>query len=547
MRNRRVWISALISILIFSISPFAAGDPGDSVFIVVDVSQSMLPYREQVTRYVTDEIMKESVGWGDTVFILRFDSQPAVQAAVTVKDKSDIESLLRELLLLDYLGRYTDINRALDFLTGYIGDIESSEKLIIFFLSDFIQDPPPGIRYEKSAAELMDSHFASMGKKELDGWSVYLLTRPTLLPSSDKETKIAEDSEEEKAAVEEPRSPAVEEKGQEEATAAPKTAETDASQNGQEPELETEEVEMPDNRAAEKEEDGKSADQEAEKETTEPESPIDQTRFREEDTDASRPEDAETDASRPQPSEDRKEDTGSPKEDTESPAENKADRQTKSDATVKQKSAPETQAASGQKDTADLPAKEDDAEAETREASGNGIRINWNFLPILLYVLAGLFALAMLIWLAVKLRQKLKTEPVYTLSKQQPDQARYGNRPIEMKVFFQNSHIGSRNIHWIKKNSAKSIGGGVSAYLIFLVPVPYRIAEIVYDGSQYSFIPLKKVYFPGVRDNIAGCLNEWIAGVADNGQEFSLIFREYVSPLEELNKLMRSVNSPRNH
>ncbi len=113
--------------------------------------------------------------------------------------------------------------------------------------------------------------------------------------------------------------------------------------------------------------------------------------------------------------------------------------------------------------------------------------------------------------------------------------------PIEMFVELQKRHIGLRNIHKIHKSKSLSVGGGHSSYLIFLVPVPSRIAEINFDGRTFTFTPLKKEFFPHIAGPIKNCLEMEIPAVSAKGYELSLSFHRYISPLEQINALMRSI------
>jgi hypothetical protein len=112
---------------------------------------------------------------------------------------------------------------------------------------------------------------------------------------------------------------------------------------------------------------------------------------------------------------------------------------------------------------------------------------------------------------------------------------------IEMRVSLQNPHIGFRNVHRIPEGGRRSIGGGFSSYLIFLVRVLSSIAEIRNQSGKYVFIPLRPEVFPGVSGPIDDCLDVEIPFVGPHGREMSLYFRQWVSPLDEINRIMRSV------
>jgi hypothetical protein len=112
---------------------------------------------------------------------------------------------------------------------------------------------------------------------------------------------------------------------------------------------------------------------------------------------------------------------------------------------------------------------------------------------------------------------------------------------IEMHVSEQNSHIGFRNIHRIPPGSSRSVGGSFSAFFVFIVPVPGRIAEIRNEAGRYVFMPLRPEYFPAVSGPVTDCVGAEIPFTTPKGYSGTISFRKWVSPLEEINALMRSV------
>lgn len=112
---------------------------------------------------------------------------------------------------------------------------------------------------------------------------------------------------------------------------------------------------------------------------------------------------------------------------------------------------------------------------------------------------------------------------------------------IEMRVSFQNPHIGFRNIHRVKENKILSIGGGLSQFLIFLIPMPPHIAELYKENGNYIFNPVQKEYFPDLKGPVADCLNKEIPVVSRHGYRSIIVFREYISPLAQLHGLLHSI------
>jgi hypothetical protein len=105
---------------------------------------------------------------------------------------------------------------------------------------------------------------------------------------------------------------------------------------------------------------------------------------------------------------------------------------------------------------------------------------------------------------------------------------------IEMIVDMQRRHIGQRNIRTIKRNRSLTVGGGRSAFLIFLVPVPQRIARIYYDGDGFTFKPIKLDYFPGLKGEVPDCLYKGIYAESKKHYPLEITFKRYVSPMDEI-------------
>ena len=68
---------------------------------------------------------------------------------------------------------------------------------------------------------------------------------------------------------------------------------------------------------------------------------------------------------------------------------------------------------------------------------------------------------------------------------------------IELFVEMQRKNIGMRNTQRLKIGDRMYVGGGKNdGFLIFLVPLPSKLASIEYDGKTYIFKILKPSFFP---------------------------------------------------
>jgi hypothetical protein len=62
--------------------------------------------------------------------------------------------------------------------------------------------------------------------------------------------------------------------------------------------------------------------------------------------------------------------------------------------------------------------------------------------------------------------------------------------------------------------------------------------------GAFSFIPRKAKYFPDLDGPVHHCLDKRIRIRGDKGQEIEVVFTEWVSPLEQLNRIMHLVDRP---
>jgi len=134
-----------------------------------------------------------------------------------------------------------------------------------------------------------------------------------------------------------------------------------------------------------------------------------------------------------------------------------------------------------------------------------------------------------------------------TRRSQYRDPGSFPTNPPMLNLFVeeQNTAIGRRNVHSLKKGSTYSVGGGASDFLIFLVPVPYRLGEVYFDGNNCTFTPLKPKYFPDLGSTqVHECIGKTIRILSDKNYEVFFHFERYRDPLIALNQLLHSIQVP---
>lgn len=121
------------------------------------------------------------------------------------------------------------------------------------------------------------------------------------------------------------------------------------------------------------------------------------------------------------------------------------------------------------------------------------------------------------------------------------------NNRIMLSLFVedQNTAIGKRNIHLIRPGRTLSVGGGRSDFLIFLVPLPAKIAELYFDGETCTFIPHKAEFFPDIKNSfVENCIDKTIHIISSKGYGMHIRFERFKDPLISLNTFLHSIHPP---
>jgi hypothetical protein len=126
----------------------------------------------------------------------------------------------------------------------------------------------------------------------------------------------------------------------------------------------------------------------------------------------------------------------------------------------------------------------------------------------------------------------------------EPRVVRPGAVRLTLTVAGQNPNIGKRNIRAMHSGRSASVGGGRSDFLIFLLPVPRRIAHLHFDGVDATLVPARPEFFPDYDSPIENCIGKDIRVVTLKGKELLIRFERYVPPIDRINKLLHCLESP---
>ena len=189
MNKRKNVKAAFFSVLLLSLvlagSPVWASSALDEegaasdVIVLLDVSQSVLPYFHDITDYVVSSVVKDFLRIGDTFHLLSFGESTQVEIAQRVSGEQDVRSILARLYLLYPLARNTDLVSACGYLYQYLADLPESRRKVVVLITDGVQNPSrtsPVYGLDSSAADKeLD---AAAARIRSNGWPVYIIKVP---------------------------------------------------------------------------------------------------------------------------------------------------------------------------------------------------------------------------------------------------------------------------------------------------------------------------------------------------------------------------------
>jgi Mg-chelatase subunit ChlD len=504
--------NALFLALLLMCLSALAWSTGIDVVVMVDISESMFPVFDDVVNYLLRDLLENRLHQGDSFHLLSFADSPEKEVQITIEATSDLADVIDRILLLNALGQYTDLIAAVDFLYDYTRSIPEQNKKLILLLTDGIHDPPPGSPNRLESGDVLARLLESSEKIKREGWDVHILRMPG-------ETSPGGSAEE------------VGKPGQDLLKELSEQLETDV--------LTYDEVEKE-----------SLTDKLTGFSTLQFPDPLGRVGRRFEAT------------------------FHITNHATQSLDYTLVDIHSNG-STLLRSSVTVTVPTNQRVDLVapmrlprgvpagkqSLPIELSFAASEARISPLQGElelqyepRVNWRLpewrildwqilLPYLIYGLVALILVGVIIVLVFIIRHRLQDAAFarFFAGIAETRKGRRSIRPLIMKVDSQNPNIGTRNIHSVPPGARRSVGGDGSTFLIYYVQMPRRIGEIRNDGRQYRFVPKKLEYFQNLNKPLADCLGTQIRAVSARGREVTFHFHEYVSPLEEINRLMRSV------
>jgi hypothetical protein len=170
---------ALLALFFLMGSSFAQAKDISDVVVLLDTSESMFPYFEQVVDIIVTRVARDYLRQGDTFHLLTFSDTTQLELAQGIKYEEDVRSLISRLYLVYPFGKNTDLISAVNYLQQYATDLPERNDKMIVIITDGIHNPSAKSPY---AAYSEDQALASIsdtaGKIAQKGWKVSIIRIP---------------------------------------------------------------------------------------------------------------------------------------------------------------------------------------------------------------------------------------------------------------------------------------------------------------------------------------------------------------------------------
>lgn len=160
----------LFLILICILAGNAWSEPADMV-ILLDTSESMFGEFDSKVTYLVDDIINKFIRIGDSFHLLVFDSNTRTEFTREIKTADDAAAVIRHLDLIHPFGKYTDLIEAYETVYNYVLNLPESSVKNIVILTDGIHDPPPG-KYDINEIEKRKELLKQLEKT---GWNITIV------------------------------------------------------------------------------------------------------------------------------------------------------------------------------------------------------------------------------------------------------------------------------------------------------------------------------------------------------------------------------------
>jgi len=156
-----------------------ATQPPVDLAILLDSSQSMFTYYDQVVEFVVTGIVSEYMRFGDTLHLISFSDTTQIEIAKKLQTEQDLRTAIARLYLLYPFGNSTDIITALRNSYQYISDLPISNRKLLVLITDGFHSPPDSSPFASYSTEEVRTEIQKIASKyREEGWEIRIISVP---------------------------------------------------------------------------------------------------------------------------------------------------------------------------------------------------------------------------------------------------------------------------------------------------------------------------------------------------------------------------------
>ncbi|HAW85096.1 MAG: hypothetical protein A2087_05590 [Spirochaetes bacterium GWD1_61_31] len=147
--------------------------------ILLDSSQRMFTYYNEVVEFVITGVASKYLRFGDTFHLISFAETTQIEIMQTVRTDQDVSAAVARLYLLYPFGKNSDMIAALRNTYQYVSDLPLSNRKLIIMITDGIHAPPPSSSFYEFSAEQVQQEITRLATEYRgQDWLFEIVTVP---------------------------------------------------------------------------------------------------------------------------------------------------------------------------------------------------------------------------------------------------------------------------------------------------------------------------------------------------------------------------------
>lgn len=172
-------LTIFLAVIVLGISTVTYAQSTTDLIILLDSSQSMIPYYNDVAEFICKSILPSYLRYGDRFHVLTFSDTVQNPISKEVLTNADINAIVAGVLLLYPLGTSTDLITALESTWKWTLDLPSDSNKVIVMITDGMHAPLTSSPYYPLTNEAVKTEITRIADKiKSQNWTFKLITVP---------------------------------------------------------------------------------------------------------------------------------------------------------------------------------------------------------------------------------------------------------------------------------------------------------------------------------------------------------------------------------